>query len=114
MSSSEPRRRVLAPIPWLGCALAIPCVVSALTVVWGLPAVLATGMCPPAPPDIPAYPCTPWDYLARMTVGFWALAGHMTFFCSWAGLTAITWLIVRGIVGRAACSTSGVGEPGAP
>jgi hypothetical protein len=76
-------------------AVAIPCLFSALGAGWGLPAVVATGMCPPAPPDIPAYPCLPLDYLLRMTVGPWALAGHLFIWCAWAGLAATAWLVLH-------------------
>jgi hypothetical protein len=114
MSGSALRRLTQSPVLWLGWALAIPCLVSTLTVGSGLPGVLTTGMCPPAATDIPAYPCSPWDYLARMTVGFWALAGHITVFCGWAGATAIAWMILRGILGRTTLSASEGGGPGVP
>jgi hypothetical protein len=55
-----------------------PLAVSLASILAGLPAVLDTGMCPAAPPDVAAYPCGIDDYLARMTVGPWALIGHVT------------------------------------
>lgn len=36
--------------------------------------------CPAAPTDIPPYPCTLGEYFLRMTVGGWALIGHVLFF----------------------------------
>ena len=78
----------------------VPCLASALLAGWGLPGVIATGMCPAAPTDIPAYPCTPGEYLLRMTVGPWALPGHIIVWCGWISLTAVAWFAVRAIVGR--------------
>lgn len=54
--------------------------------VWGLPEVVETGMCPAAPPDIPAYACTPGEYILRMTFGPWALIGHMMVWMAWCGI----------------------------
>ena len=47
------------------------------------------GMCPPAPPDIPAYPCTRLEYMERMTLGFWALAAHIVILIPWLSMCAI-------------------------
>jgi hypothetical protein len=79
---------------WLTIALGVPCLVSSVTVGWGLPEVIATGLCPSAPPDIPAYPCSPVEYLLRMTVGPWALAGHMLIWCTWIGLAGAAGLFL--------------------
>ncbi len=69
--------------------LVFPCLVSSLAAGWGLPAVVATGVC-----DIPAYPCSPQEYLLRMTVGPWAFAGHILIWCIWAALVGTAWLLV--------------------
>jgi hypothetical protein len=63
--------------------IAPPALVSLVSIVSGLPAVLETGLCPPAPPDIPAYPCTAIEYVARMAVGPWALMGHLAVVLVW-------------------------------
>ncbi len=76
-------RRRLSPLLLLGVWLFPPLVVSLALVAVGLPRVLQTGLCPGAPPDIPAYACTPYDYLLRMTLGPWALAGHLTLALAW-------------------------------
>jgi hypothetical protein len=78
-----------------------PLAVSLMVILSGLPAVLETGMCPAAPTDIPAYPCSAYDYLARMTVGPWALAGHIAIASAWtvclgaALALAVVWRIAR-------------------
>ena len=74
--------------------LGVPCLISSLAAGWGLPAVVATGVCPAAPPDIPAYPCSPQEYILRMTVGPWALPGHILIWCTWAALVGMAWLLV--------------------
>lgn len=81
----------LSPL-WLVLALGIPCLASSLLAGWGLPAVVASGMCPPAPADIATYPCSPLEYVLRMTLGPWALAGHLTIWFLWLSLTAVVWL----------------------
>ena len=86
------RRLRLAVI--LVVVLGVPCLVSSLAAGWDLPEVVATGVCPPAPPDIPAYPCSAQEYLLRMTVGPWALAGHTLIWWSWAALVGTAWLLV--------------------
>jgi hypothetical protein len=88
---------------WLPVALALalwigpPMAVSFILVGSGVPSVLQTGMCPPAPPDIPSYPCTAFDYLMRMTVSPFALVGHVAIGIAWTallgGLLAIGWLV---------------------
>lgn len=61
----------------------------------GLLDVLRTGQCPPAPPDIPAYACTPVEYLARMLFGPFALIGNLTLCCgSWALLALVGGLVL--------------------
>src|SRR3989304_4433976 len=88
-----PRRRLrLAVI--LVVVLGVPCLVSSLAAGWDLPEVVATGVCPPAPPDIPAYPCSAQEYLLRMTVGPWALAGHILIWCTLAAIVVTAWLLV--------------------
>lgn len=71
-----------------------PATASALLVVWGLPAVVATGLCPGAPPDIPASACTPAEYLLRMTFGTWALMGHMTLWAGWSVIATLSWMVL--------------------
>ncbi|HLE23619.1 MAG TPA: hypothetical protein VI701_04855, partial [Anaerolineales bacterium] len=88
------RSRLRPAAIWILAALAVPCLVSSLAAVWGLPAVVATGVCPAAPPDIPAYPCSPQGFLLRMTLGPGALAGHLIIGCAWLGLTGTIWLVV--------------------
>ncbi|WP_204141843.1 hypothetical protein [Halomicronema sp. CCY15110] len=61
---------------------------------WILPgaiAVIQTGSCPPAPPDIPAYPCSLGQYLVRMTVGAWALMGHLLTWMAWFAVNFVLW-----------------------
>jgi hypothetical protein len=86
-------RMALALALWIGP----PAAVSLILVGSGVPAVLQTGMCPPAPPDIPSYPCTAFDYLMRMTVSPFALVGHIAIGIAWTallgGLLAIGWLV---------------------
>lgn len=53
--------------------------------------VLQTGMCPPAPPDIPAHPCSLGQYLTRMTVGSWALLGHLVTWMAWVVTNFVLW-----------------------
>jgi hypothetical protein len=79
---------------WLIPALGIPALLSLLAAGWGLPGVLASGMCPPAPPDIPAYPCSPLDYVLRVTLGPWALPGHLLIWITSLSLMAASWLLV--------------------
>lgn len=79
---------------WLIPALGIPCLISVLAVGPGLLGVVASGTCPPAPPDIPAYPCSPLDYVLRMTLGPWALPGHLFIWISSLALVGAAWLLV--------------------
>ena len=94
MPSPTPRRRFAASARWLMLAMAVPCLVSLLMAGWGLPAVVSTGLCPPAPPDILAYPCTPLDYVMRMTLGPWSFIGHVLIWMVWWGLVGAAWLLV--------------------
>ena len=91
-----------------------PLLVSAAVVAYGVPSVYRSGMCPAAPPDIPAYPCTVLDYLLRMTVGPWALLGHLTIAGAWTitlGCLLLLGMIWRSL-SRPARSTSPHGQPG--
>jgi hypothetical protein len=99
-----------------GCLLVtasflVPLLISIGIVAAGVPEVVSTGMCPAAPPDVPAYPCTVRDYLLRMTVGPWALMGHFAVWSAWCGvvvLVGIGLLLVRSIMGlRRGGSSSG-------
>lgn len=73
----------------VGLSLVVPILVSLGTVLAGLPDVVQTGMCPPAPTDIPAYPCTPGEYILRMTLGPWAVLGHILIWLVWSGLLSL-------------------------
>jgi len=94
------RTRPPAGAFWLACAITVPSLVSLVAAGWGLPEVVATGMCPPAPPDIPAYPCSAQEYLLRMTLGPWALAGHIFVWSAWMSLVGATWAVVHFLRGR--------------
>jgi len=85
--------------------VAVPSLLSFLAIGSGLPAVLATGMCPAAPPDIPAYACSAPDYLLRMAFGPWAMAGHIFIWCVSGVLVTLGWLAVR-VLGRPRGSTT--------
>jgi len=80
---------------WLGLfllSMIVPPLLMSLS--WILPgtlAVLETGTCPPAPPDIPAMPCSLGEYLFRMTFGVWALMGHLMTWMSWIAVNFILW-----------------------
>ncbi|MEM9817022.1 MAG: hypothetical protein AAF827_11570 [Cyanobacteria bacterium P01_D01_bin.6] len=61
---------------------------------WILPGaitVVQTGTCPPAPPDIPAHACSLGQYLTRMTIGLWALMGHLVTWMAWFVANFILW-----------------------
>jgi hypothetical protein len=66
-------------ILWIG----VPFVVSVALIGPGLLQVAGSGMCPPAPPDVGAYPCSVGAYLLRMTLGPWALMGHILLWTIW-------------------------------
>ena len=91
----SPRRRRLF---WFGLAASVPLLVSTLVIGWGLPGVAATGMCPAAPPDIAAYTCTAPQYLLRMSLGPWALPGHLVLWGLWLGGVGAVWLISRAVL----------------
>jgi hypothetical protein len=60
-------------------------------VIPGAMTVVQTGICPPSPPDIPAYPCSLGEYLFRMTFGIWALTAHLLTWISWVIVDFILW-----------------------
>ena len=92
-------RRRLGPVLLLfGLWLCPPLVVSLALVAVGLPEVLQSGLCPGAPPDIAAYPCSAYEYFMRMTLGPWALAGHLTLALAWTFVMACGLVLV--ILGR--------------
>jgi hypothetical protein len=65
-----------------------------MSVGWVLPgaiAVVQTGTCPVFAPDLPAYPCSVWEYLFRKTVGLWALMGHLITWTSWIMFNFVLW-----------------------
>ena len=57
--------------------------------------VLETGMCPPAPPDIPAYKCSIGDFYLRMSVGPWAMVANFLIFGSWFVSATLMIIIFR-------------------
>lgn len=52
---------------------------------------IQTGICPPSAPDVPAYPCGLGEYLFRMTLGVWALMGHLVTWIAWFVANFIFW-----------------------
>ncbi len=70
----------------------LPPLLMSVSWIWpGAIAVIKTGMCPSAPPDIPPYPCTLSDYLLRMTVGVWALMAHLVTWMAWVVFNFLLW-----------------------
>jgi hypothetical protein len=80
---------------WLGLFLLsmfVPPLLMSVAWIWpGAVTVIQTGTCPPAPPDIPAYPCSLGEYLARMTWGAWALMAHLITWMAWVVVNFILW-----------------------
>jgi len=68
-----------------------PLIVSAAGVIPGAITVIQTGTCPPSPPDIPAYPCSLWEYLWRMIFGVWAFVAHFFIWLTWAVINFVLW-----------------------
>jgi hypothetical protein len=62
-------------------------------------------MCPAGPPDVVAYPCAPLHYVARMTLGPWALMGHVIVWTVWWALLGMTWILIT--AARAGSSRAG-------
>lgn len=88
--ADSPRPRAWRTLFLLLAALfVVPFLISFGTVASGLPEVVSTGKCPAAPPDVPPYPCTVQDYLRRMTVGPWALMGHLVVWSGWCGIMVL-------------------------
>jgi len=72
----------------------VPPLLISLSWIWpGAVEVIQTGTCPPAPPDIPAQPCSLTQYLLRMTVGVWALMGHLATWMAWIVVNFILWAL---------------------
>lgn len=94
-SGAKPAGRSRSIQRWLAFFLAsmiVPPLMMSLA--WILPGAIAvgqTGTCPPAPPDIPAYSCSLGEYLLRMTVGTWALMGHLVTWMAWVVVNFILW-----------------------
>lgn len=80
---------------WVGLFLASmflpPLLMSATWILPGAIAVMQTGTCPAAPPDIPPYPCSLGEYLARMTFGAWALMAHLLTWMGWFVANFVFW-----------------------
>lgn len=68
-----------------------PLLMSLSWIMPGAIAVVQTGICPPTPPDIPAHSCSLGQYLTRMTVGLWALMGHLITWMSWFVVNFLLW-----------------------
>lgn len=82
---------------WITCfllSMVVPPLLMSLS--WILPGaieVIQTGTCPPALPDIPAHPCSLPQYLTRMTIGLWALMGHLATWMSWIVVNFLLWVV---------------------
>lgn len=74
-----------------------PILFISINLIAGAIQVVQTGMCPSAPPDIPAYACSLGDYLGRMTMGIWALMGHLTLVIAWALIDMCLWAFGFGV-----------------
>lgn len=93
--SREPRPRAPRIQRWIWLFLLSmigPPLLMSLAWIWpGAIAVIQTGTCPAAPPDIPPTPCSLGAYLLRMTIGVWALMGHLITWMSWIVVNFILW-----------------------
>ena len=93
----------IRPIGWFGIWLLVwllPPLLSSVALVYPeWQAVRETGMCPPAPMDIPAYPCTPNEYLGRALASPFAVMGMMVVCVGWGvvwgGISAVGWLVYK-------------------
>jgi len=83
-------RNWLNILAWLGVLLVPPVLINVWLLLPGVIQVNKTGICPPAPPDIPAYPCTVGDYIFRMTLGPWALPAQLLLLFAWIGVVVPT------------------------
>lgn len=79
-------RTLLLSMSLLAVWLLPPLLVEAAVIGPELAEVVATGMCPPAPTDIPAAPCTPGEYLQRVLFGVWSLPFHVLVWGGWTVL----------------------------
>lgn len=83
----------------LAVILAIILVPPALVFAWqlldGVGAVMKTRQCPPAPPDVPAYPCSVFSYLQQRALGGWAVAGLLLMLVEWMVLLVLVTLIYQ-------------------
>lgn len=92
---SQPVQRSPRQQRWIGfflLSMILPPLLMSLS--WILPGaitVIQSGTCPPAPPDIPAHPCSLGQYLIRMTVGVWALMGHLLTWMAWVVVNFMLW-----------------------
>jgi hypothetical protein len=94
----------LRAIKWLLWVFLPPLLIN-VAVLWDSAAlVLETGQCPPAPPDIPAYPCTLGDFILRMTLGPFAIMGQFLILTAWLiiGLPASLglWGVIKRKLGK--------------
>ena len=84
---------------WIAGFVLPPLVMVAALIYPEWQAVRETGMCPPAPMDIPAYPCTPNEYLGRALGSPFAIMGTMVVCVSWGvvwgGVSAVGWLAYK-------------------
>jgi hypothetical protein len=70
----------------MGILLVPPLLINVWLLLPGVFEVAQTGICPPVPPDIPAYPCTPRDYIVRMTLGPWTFPMQLLLLFGWIGV----------------------------
>lgn len=69
----------------------------------GVAAVRVTGQCSAAPPDLPAYACSPEQYVAYRFVSAWLLIGLMTgaFLCALVAAPVAAFVPLAWLPGRA-------------
>ena len=75
---------------WMGILLVPPLLINVFILLPGALHVAQTGICPAAPPDLPAYPCSVENYVIRMTLGPWALPGQLLLLFGWIGVVVPT------------------------
>ena len=78
---------------WTTVLIIPPILISFSMMYKGLVKVIQTGMCPPAPTDIPAYACSVSDYIYRMTVGGFAIIGNIIIVLTWFAFVGSVTLI---------------------
>jgi hypothetical protein len=108
----------LVIMAWMGLLLLPPLLINVWLLLPGALEVAQTGICPPAPPDIPEYPCTPADYVLRMTLGPWTLPLQLLMLFGWIGVVVPTgaglYFLVRRLVHRSEPADTGSHPPSKP